>query len=237
LLLTYSTRKYAGHPRHRKKKRLSDSEVGHSKASEALAAPTSAITLENPSASSSATVTEQAPSAPTTTPPPTKPQELSAPAPASTPTPRLARPSRLAGMLYGTGEKKPVETVERLAATTENAIKVWQEFLKDLQLRDHLMYNFASTASVQLKENEVIFFDLSSNLSDSALLKMKTDILQYFKKKMSVENPSMETNVVLPMEIEGERNDVGTPSERLNLARQQNPALGALIDQLGLDFN
>jgi hypothetical protein len=140
-------------------------------------------------------------------------------------------------MLYGTGEKKSDEIVVRLAATTENAMKVWQEFLQDLQRRDHLTYNFVCTAPIRLKENETLHFDLSSSISDGALHKVKTDILQFFKKKMLLDNPSMETDVVLPVEIKQEKNDVGTPAERLNLARQQNPALGALIDQLGLDFN
>jgi hypothetical protein len=140
-------------------------------------------------------------------------------------------------MLYGTGEHKSEVVAERLAATQENALQVWQEFLQGLQQTDNLMYNFASTASIQLKDNETLLFDLSSNLSDAAINKMKTDILQFFKKKMALENPNMETNVVLPVELEKEKNDAGTPSERLATARQQNPALGALIDQLGLDFN
>jgi hypothetical protein len=140
-------------------------------------------------------------------------------------------------MLYGARENKSDEVGERIAATQENTLKVWQEFLQDLQQNDNLMYNFASTASIQLKDNETLLFDLSSNLSDAAINKMKTDILQFFKKKMTLDNPCMATNVVLPVDLEEEKNDVGTPSERLNLARQQNPALGALIDQLGLDFN
>lgn len=140
-------------------------------------------------------------------------------------------------MLYGAGEKKSDIVAERLPASQENTLKIWQEFLQNLQQTDNLMYNFASTASIQLQDNETLLFNLSSNLTDGALSKMKTNILQFFKKKMEVNNPSMETNVELIIEVEEEKSDVGSPSERLTTARQSNPALGALIDQLGLDFN
>jgi hypothetical protein len=119
----------------------------------------------------------------------------------------------------------------------ETAQETWKAFLAELAVSDNLSFNFSSNAILEVLPDETLLFKLSSNLSDGAINKMKTDILEFFKERLQLDHPVLQTEVALPVEERPINTEIGSPTERLSNASSNNPALAQLIHQLGLEIS
>lgn len=149
-----------------------------------------------------------------------------------------ARTSRLGSILRGSTDGPAKEVHVRLPATQDNCQHVWKEFLQSLLDKDNsYLHSFAVNASFQWRPPDLLILVVQSLVADSMLNNAKADIIQFFKERTDCEQPLMEIEVVLPKEPEIKPVESASDIDRLEQARATNPAVGELIQKLGLIIN
>jgi septum formation topological specificity factor MinE len=144
---------------------------------------------------------------------------------------------RLASILQSSSITAP-KVENRLPATTENILKVWQRYLEVESEKESSAFfiNFFKLLKPEWKDDQALYFESDNNMALSSLEKCRLDIIQFIKERVEIETIRIETKLLNTPSDNQPVKVLVTLDEHLSEVRRTNPAIEALIQKLGLEL-
>ena len=148
------------------------------------------------------------------------------------------RVGRLASILQASALASNHKVENKLPATKENILKVWQRYLEVESEKESsgFFINFFRLLEPEWRDDQVLYFESDNNMSLSSLEKCRLDIVQFIKERVEVDVIRIET-MFMEKETDVPATKVSlTLDDQLSEAKKTNPAIDALIQKLGLEL-